>query len=119
MSERKSAPLYSDIKKRIEQYLDRVSAETPIKTLKGQAVDLGSLAREVVSKNLEHFRTLFNGQATILNREKIKRVYSREEIRILVQNCLIRDYQIPSVIDAVTEHLYELISLDEHLPPEN
>ncbi len=117
MSERK--PAYCDIKKRIEQYLDRVSEELPIKTLKGRVVDLGSLAREVVTKNLEHFRTLFNGQTTTSDRPKIKRVYSREEIRILVQDCLIRDYQIPSVIDAVTEHLFELVSLDEHLPPEN
>lgn len=119
MSERKTMPSYGDIKKRIERYLDRVTEELPIKTLKGRVVDLGVLAREVVTKNLDHFRALFNGQATTADKPKIKRVYSREEIRILVQDCLIRDYQIPTVIDAVTDHLFELVSLDEHLPPEN
>lgn len=120
MSERKlAATYYNDIKSRIERCLDRLTEDFPIKTLKGHVVDLGSLAREVVSQNLDHFRALFNGQTTTADKPKIKRVYSREEIRILVQGCLIRDYQIPSVIDAVTDHLFELVSVDEHLPPEN
>lgn len=77
----------------------------------GASIDLPQLARELVSNNIRQFAGLF-GQVAFERNKKIKRVYSKEEIRKIVLGCLIEEYQIPDIINAVTDYLFDLIDME-------
>jgi Zn-dependent M32 family carboxypeptidase len=64
------------------------------------------LAKELVQQNTNKFSTLFSIYEDGVTKRRVERIYSRQEIRKLVQDNLISEYQNDSIIDAVTEYLY-------------
>lgn len=69
-------------------------------------VNYKMLAKELVQQNTNKFSTLFSVYENGVTKRRIERIYSRKEIRKLVEENLISEYQNDSIIDAVTEYLY-------------
>lgn len=68
-------------------------------------INLKNLTRDLIEGNSGKFSFLINSRPHGSPR-KIERVYSRDEIRKLVQGNLIATYQHENIIDAVTDYLY-------------
>ncbi|MBF0105112.1 MAG: hypothetical protein HQM16_07265 [Deltaproteobacteria bacterium] len=67
---------------------------------------LKTLAKNVVESDIKQFSFILNPAENHTEKRKIERIYSKNEIRKMVCEHLIRDYQHEKIINAVTDYIY-------------
>ena len=74
----------------------------------GKSFDLKGITQALVQNNFSQFGGMFTAMAHRAGlKRKVERIYSRREIRELVKENLIPEYQLDSIIDAVSDILYK------------
>ena len=95
---------------KFDQSLDKIKVEIKENELASglnrQSVNLKALTKDLVESNLNKFSFIFSPRVYSLNQRKIERIYSKKEIRQLVCDHLIPEYQHEQIINAVTEYIY-------------
>ena len=71
----------------------------------GVDANLKRITRNLVQENPQTFSFVIAGPSR-LNERKVERIYSKGEIKRLVCEHLIHEYQNEPIINAVTEYLY-------------
>ena len=75
-------------------------------------IDLPALAQELLTRHSDQFNGLFDTQSK--SRQVIRRIFTRSDMREVVNSCLIPEYRITQIIEAVTDYLFDLANLDRH-----
>jgi len=68
--------------------------------------NLKALTKNLVENNLSKFSFILSSHTTVMNQRNIERIYSKNEIRQMVCEYLIPEYQHDMIINAVTEYIY-------------
>jgi hypothetical protein len=75
-------------------------------------IDLPAIAQELLTRHSDQFNGLFGAKTKA--RAVIRRIFTRSDMRDVVNSCLIPEYRIPRIIEAVTDYLFDLANLDRH-----
>lgn len=107
-------PAGFDIVKFVHDLEQSVGADKPGKITNtevrvgGKSFDLKSITQALVQDNFNQFGGMFTAMAHRADQKrKVERIYSRREIKELVKENLIPEYQLDSIIDAVSDILYK------------
>lgn len=98
-----------DIKKFVRD-LDRLDVRidpTRFQSVGQQSVPLNfkKITQDLVESHFQEFSFVISGP-NFFHARKIERIYSKNEIRQMVCDHLIGEYQLQPIIDAVTDYLY-------------
>lgn len=107
-------PAGFDIAKFVHDLEQSVGADKPSKVANaefqvgGKSFDLKSITRSLVKDNFNQFGGMFTAMAHRADQKrKVERIYSRREVKELVKENLIPEYQLDTIIDAVSDILYK------------